>query len=63
MVELYRNSSKLRGRVGDILDKVLQKRYPKEVMDRNELDFGELIEWELWPTYITVYSNIQCTSK
>lgn len=66
MVELY-NSNKLRGRVGDILDKVLRKRYPKEI-DRilhgegNEeqsevLSLDELLEWELWPTYMTVYSE------
>ena len=57
VVDLYKKSSKLRGRVGDILDRVLQKHYPKEVMDgSNGLSLDELMGWELWPTYITVYS-------
>ena len=66
MVELYKNRSKQRGRVGEVLSKVLQKRYPKEVIDRIQnlesdgsdiLTFDELVDWDLWPCYLTVYSE------
>ena len=58
VVDLYKKSSKLRGRVGDILDRVLHKHYPEEVMDGSSgLTLDELMGWELWPTYITVYSQ------
>ena len=62
MVELYRKSSKLRGRVGDILDKVIQRRYPVmnailENKGSEVLSVDELMAWELWPTYLTVYSK------
>ena len=67
VVELYRNRSKQRGRVGEVLNKVLQKHYPKELIDQIEsggsyiLTFEEVMEWDLWPCYLTVYSeyNIQ----
>lgn len=54
VVELYKKSSKLRWRVGDILDKVIQKRYPD---GSDVVSVDELMEWELWPTYLTVYSG------
>ena len=66
MIELYNSRNKQRGRVGEVLNKVLQKRYPKEVIDRIQnlesdgsdiLTFDELMEWDLWPCYLTVYSE------
>lgn len=66
MLELYKSKSKQRGRVGEVLNKVLQKRYPKELIDRIQslesdgsdvLPFDELMEWDLWPCYLTVYSE------
>ena len=66
MLELYKSKSKQRWRVGQVLNKVLQKRYPKELIDRiqslesdgsNILTFDELMEWDLWPLYLTVYSE------
>ena len=66
VVELYKNRSKQRGRVGEVLNKVLQKRYPKELIDRIQnlesdgsdvLTFDELLKWDLWPCYLTVYSE------
>ena len=68
MVELYKSRSKQRGRVGEVLNKLLKKRYPEEMIDRVQnlesdgsdiLTFDELIEWDLWPCYLTVYS--ECT--
>ena len=57
VVDLYKKSSNLRGRVGDILDRVLWKHYPEEAVDGSSgLSLDELMGWELWPTYITVYS-------
>jgi hypothetical protein len=66
MLELYKSRSKQRWRVGEVLNKVLQKRYPKELIDRIQnlesdgsdiLTFDELMEWDLWPCYLTVYSE------
>ena len=66
MVELYKSRSKQRWRVGEVLNKVLQKRYPKELIERIQNDesdgsdiltFDELMEWDLWPCYLTVYSE------
>ena len=66
MVELYKNRSKQRGRVGEVLNKVLRKRYPKEMIDRIQafesdgndiLTLDELMDWDLWPCYLTVYSK------
>ena len=65
MIELYK-SRKQRWRVGEVLNKVLQKRYPKELIDRIQkgesdgsgiLTFDELMDWDLWPCYLTVYSE------
>ena len=67
MLELYKSKSKQqRWRVGQVLNKVLQKRYPKELIDQiqslksdgsNILTFDELMEWDLWPCYLAVYSE------
>ena len=69
MVELYKNRSKQRGRVGEVLDKVLQKHYPKEIINKIQnlesdgseiLNLDELMDWDLWPCYLTVYSEYRC---
>jgi hypothetical protein len=65
MLELYKSRSKQRWRVGEVLNKVLQKRYPKEIIQSLEthgdgsdiLTFDELMKWDLWPCYLTVYSE------
>lgn len=63
MLELYKSKSKQqRWRVGQVLNKVLQKRHPKEQIDRiQSLTFDELMEWDLWPCYLAVYS--ECNPK
>ena len=54
--KLYRGTSKQRENVGKIIEKVLVLQYPIGV---EAITFDQLLEWELWPCFLKIFSKIQ----
>ncbi len=50
---LFESSSQKRN-VGKIIDKILERRYPEEV---TEITFKELLNWNMWQTFIKIHSK------
>ena len=57
---LYSSSAsrKKREAVGKILEAILTKQYPMA----NSISFNQLLEWDLWPSFIVVFSKLDNTS-
>ena len=53
---LYSSSAsrKKREAVGKILEAILTKQYPTA----NSISFNQLLEWDLWPSFIVVFSKL-----
>lgn len=53
---LYSSSAsrKKREAVGKILEAILTKQYPMA----NGISFNQLLEWDLWPSFIVVFSKL-----
>ena len=48
-------SRKKKEAVGKILDAILTKQYPKA----DGISFDQLLEWDLWPSFIVVFSKLR----
>lgn len=53
---LYNGTSKQRETVGKIMEKILVLQYPIGV---ETITLDQLLEWELWPCFIKIFSKIQ----
>lgn len=54
MQKLYDSLSKQRETVGRILERILQKEFSPDTM---LITLDQLLDWDLWPSYISVYSK------
>lgn len=52
--KLYRGTSKQRDTVGNIMENILVAQYPIETQS---ITFDQLLEWEMWPCFIKIYSK------
>lgn len=53
---LYNGTSKQRETVGKIMEKILVLQYPIGV---ETITLDQLLDWELWPCFIKIFSKIQ----
>ena len=51
---LYRGTSKQREAVGKIMETIVMFQYPLEA---ESITFDDLLEWELWPSFIKIFSE------
>lgn len=44
-------------RVVKLISKIIETRYP-DFNDKDEVPFDDLLEWELWPGILKIYSKM-----
>ena len=55
MERLYRGTVKQRETVGKIMESIVLLKYPLET---ESITFNDLLEWELWPSFIKIFSEL-----